>query len=230
MKKSLIMLLLGSLLLTGCDSKDRALYEKYLENGGTKTYAEWKNGTDDSTKNSNVNSISSTKNSNLSQVDANPITKTLRTNEARITDSGRANQQVDICYLSYDLNGLVAAGYIYLKIEITLEAREYDDGYQYLFLYNSSSCQGTIESTIIGDIIPGMTDTISDGLLWSTKFELTSGSKQTSWKDRNFSFYIKTSNVKDNLWLRYGASGDWEDDWGNRNVQITVTPSKNTIS
>ena len=215
-------------MLVACGDNKRELYEKYVSEGGTKTYEEWLNESEEKTNANGVNDgvfDAGVKEEDTGLV-KDEITKTLRTEKAVITDSGRVNQQVDICYLPYDLYKLEEAGYKYLHIKISFVARENDDGYQYIFLYNSSDCQGAVESSIIGDMVPGLKDDVSDGLLWSTRFELGSGKLDTSWVQKEFSFYILTRNVIQNLWIRYGASGNYGDNWSNKEVVITVTPCK----
>ena len=108
-------------------------------------------------------------------------------------------------------------------MDISFEAKEVDDGYQYVFIYNTRSCQGDAEK-ILGDIIPSLKDGENDGLLFSKQFEIGGKGKKTSWENWSFTAITYVEYIKDNIYIRYGASGDWSDTWTNRNVSITVTP------
>ena len=150
--------------------------------------------------------------------------KVVRTSEARINDLGRILQPYDVVYPEFEYNELIAAGYKYFDITITFEAREYYDGYQHIFLYNTSKTQGVIESSFLGALFPSIRDGKPEGLLVSRQFELTSGSRQTNWTLEKWHVRITISSLIDNIWIRYGASGILADDWGNRNVTISMTP------
>ena len=156
-------------------------------------------------------------------VKVEPLELVVRTSEATITDSGRVNQKMDIVYLDYDYPALKALGYIYLDINITFEAREVYDGYQYLFLYNTSKCQSSAES-LAENFVPAAGDGLNQGMLIKEQFEIGPGERKTSWEERHFHYVISTDYMIDDLYLRYGANGILEDTWVNRNVRVTVEP------
>ena len=147
----------------------------------------------------------------------------IRSTEATITDSGRVNQKMDIVYLDYNYAGLEDLGYYWLDVKVTLTAREVNDGYQYLFLYNTSKCQSVGES-LLENFIPSVGDGIKQGMLFKEQFEIGPGYKKTSWEQRDFRFYVYVGNMVDNLYLRYGANGILADTWINKDVKVTVTP------
>lgn len=156
---------------------------------------------------------------------AEPITLTVRTEAAKITDSGRASQKMDKVLLSnyFDVKAAYQAGYTKLNVTLTFEAREIDDGYQYVFLYADSNCKG---NSILDKIVDEIYDPEDPSLLYEYRFEHGGTQKDTKWGEHSFSTTIKTSRLKDDLYIRYGASGKYNDDWQNRNIAITFTLSK----
>lgn len=147
----------------------------------------------------------------------------VRSYEATITDSGRVHQKMDIVYLDYNYGGLQELGYNWLDVRVTLTAREVHDGYQYLFLYNTTVCQSSGES-LLENFIPSVGDSIKQGMLFKEQFEIGPGYKKTSWEERSFHFYVYVGNMVDNLYLRYGANGILSDTWVNKDIRVSVTP------
>ncbi len=147
----------------------------------------------------------------------------VRSYEATITDSGRVNQKMDTVYLDYNYGGLEDLGYYWLEVKVTLTAKEVHDGYQYLFLYNTSKCQSSAES-LLENFIPCVGDDIKEGMLCKEQFEIGAGYKKTSWETRTFRFYVYVGNMVENLYLRYGASGILSDTWINKDIKVSVTP------
>ena len=153
----------------------------------------------------------------------NTLNLDVRSYEATITDSGRVHQKMDIVYLDYNYGGLNDLGYYWLEVIVTLTAREVHDGYQYLFLYNTSVCQSSAES-LLENFIPKAGDSIKQGMLFKEQFEIGPGYKKTSWEERSFRFYVPVGNMVDNLYLRYGANGILSDTWVNKDIKVSVTP------
>ena len=138
--------------------------------------------------------------------------KTIRQSEQTINDSGRMgnpHDRVDFNILyngQYDLDDLKDQGYVTIAIEITMEAREVDDGYQYIFIYD---------------------DTESNTWLAGGRFEIGPDEKQTSYSEFIFYVELELLNIVDNDFvIRYGASGNFDDDWKNKNVSVQIGFSK----
>ena len=102
---------------------------------------------------------------------------------------------MDIVYLDYNYGGLNDLGYYWLEVIVTLTAREVHDGYQYLFLYNTSECQSSAES-LLENFIPKAGDSIKQGMLFKEQFEIGPGYKKTSWEERSFRFYVPVGNME----------------------------------
>ena len=160
------------------------------------------------------------------------ITFQVREKEVSITDSGRKKQQLDIVEISrsadYTLLDLERAGFTYIDVEITLDIREENDGYQYIFLYKDSvlpdeemDLMEFYDKYVFGE----GTDT-DPSLLHAFKHEHGSGEKDTSWKRVTLKKSLRISDLKNDLYIRYGASGKEEDTWKNKNVVVTISPSK----
>lgn len=161
-------------------------------------------------------------------ITADPKIYEVRNDLVKITDSGRKNQQLDIVYLSkdYDYQGLKYAGYTELKIEFTFSIYEIDDGYQYVFLYSDKNCVDTSSlDYFISNKLFGKTPD-DPSLLCSYRFEHGSGYKESTRSNYSFTAYVSLDDMKDDLYIRYGASGNSDDDWYNSNVFIKVTPIK----
>ena len=140
--------------------------------------------------------------------------KSVRTSEYKITDSGRFKQGYDSIRFNdlydgqYDLDRLYSDGYRTLVVEIELEMKEVDKGYQHIFIYDDTS------------------DTT-----WITgcKYSLGGSTKVTSYTNVTFYFESNLANIHNNEFvIRYGVSGDFDDSWKNQNVKIYVGVSKET--
>lgn len=138
--------------------------------------------------------------------------KTVREAEEKIDDSGRMGNPydtVDFNYIyngRYDLEDLKSQGYVTIAIEITMQAKEVNDGYQYIFIYD---------------------DTTDTTLLAGGRFEIGPDKKQTSYSE--FMFYVELELLKiqdNNFVIRYGASGNYDDDWMNKNIEVQIGFSK----
>ncbi len=175
-----------------------------------------------------------TESTDLSEVDeiyakwitAEKKTYNVRSDEVTITDSGRKRQQMDAVNLPYDYDyqGLLYAGYTTLEISLTLEAREQDDGYQYVFLYRGQDCvdTGSVVNIISGALF-GKDDS-DPSLLCGFRFEHGGEGENKNWSSHTFSASISLKDLSEQLYIRYGASGNWGDTWNNRNVVLTVEP------
>ena len=138
--------------------------------------------------------------------------KKVRNAECTITDSGRFKQGYDTVKFNdlydgqYDLDTLYTVGYRTLVVEIEIEMKEIDKGYQYLFIYDDAT-----------------------STTWQTgcKYSLGGGTKVTTFTPITFYFELNLANITNNNFvIRYGASGDSEDNWVNRNVSVYVGASK----
>lgn len=71
-------------------------------------------------------------------------------------------------------------------------------------------------------------DTSDNKLLASEKFELGKGVKQTTYESKTFTFSFSVNDLEDeNIYIRYGASGEKEDDWINKNVKVRIMFTNN---
>lgn len=140
--------------------------------------------------------------------------KIIRKKTVRITDSGRFKQHYDIIKFSdiddaIDLNKLMEEGYHTVSIHIELDVREIYNGRQYIFLFSSPSNSNKY-------LIDTLSFTHSEGK-----------GKSKDWWAHTFS-ELKFENIPiveftDNRFvIRYGASGDWSDDWENKNLKIKL--------
>lgn len=137
-----------------------------------------------------------------------------RSAEKKITDEGRFIHGIyDIIKLDemqYGIRALSQLGFKTVTIEYTAEMKEIDDGYQYIFVYKS-------------------TENNDNHLFQTKKFELNGTSKQKDYTTMTFKFdKIYLSELLDTRMLvfRYGASGAFNDDWMNKNVNIKLTFEK----
>lgn len=136
----------------------------------------------------------------------------IRVTEARITDDGRMKNPYDKISLytlcGYNVPELIKDDYKTVKITVTLDAKEINDGYQYLFLYKGSENNAE--------------------LIQEIKFEHGSGYKDTNFKNYSFTFNkINLSSLSSSfLYIRYGASGNGEDDWVNKNIRVSAVFSQ----
>lgn len=141
--------------------------------------------------------------------DKGSVEYTVRALQATITDDGRDEQQLDTVRIGADfpISDLIRAGYRYLTVKVYMEISEENDGYQYVFIYSNS------------------TSTDEDGLLSEHKYD-HGGSGVTGWSPMIFTSTVAIDDITDSLYLRYGASGDNEDTWYNKNVKVTITATK----
>ncbi len=136
------------------------------------------------------------------------------TDEYIINDDGRFEQDYDninLEWLGLDYNTLVNQGYDYLEISISIFVAEIDDGYQWFFIYNGSD---------------------NDDMMLDSKYiEHGVGYKETGYSCETIIFRISlddlddTNDVADNFFtIRYGASGNYDDDWKNKDLKISIIP------
>lgn len=115
--------------------------------------------------------------------------------EKRITDSGVLNQDKNRCRLYYNYT----SQYKNINVKITLEVKQIDKGYSYIYLYNGNEAR------------PDKCLASSPDLGLKKNGDYTSVSYNTT---------ITTSSIDHDLWILYGASGKGSDDWKKRNVTI----------
>ena len=145
-----------------------------------------------------------------------------------ITDSGRKYQQCDIVRLcdDFDYQGLIFAGYTKFKVTFTFEISEQHDGYQYVFLYKNQNCVDTASlDYFVSNKLYGKTPE-DPTLLSSYRFEHSPGVVDKSWDQYSFTSYIDIADLEKELYIRYGASGKYDDNWLNQNVCLRVEPLK----
>ncbi len=149
-----------------------------------------------------------------------PFTVSVRTDAANITDSGRASQKMDVVFLSdyFDVKAAYSAGYTKLQVTIDFEAKEVDDGYQYVFLYSDTKCKG---NSFFDKVVDEFYDPQDPSLLYEYRFEHGGTGKNTEWGAHSFSASLRMDRLKDDLYIRYGASGQGNDSWQNRNIVVT---------
>ena len=156
----------------------------------------------------------------------------VRDYEVSISDAGRKKQQMDIVEIStsadYTLLDLERAGFTYIEVEITLDIKEVNDGYQYIFLYKDDVLPDTdMDLTeFYNKYVNGESSTEDPSLLHLFKYEHGPGEKDTSWNRVTFRRSLRISDLKDDLYIRYGASGKDDDTWRNQNVSVTITPTR----
>lgn len=139
-----------------------------------------------------------------------------------ITDSGRENQPYDEISLS-NLEKYKELGYTKLNITISLEISEKNKGYQHIFLYNNLGFKDEIfkDYFILKDV---------NGTDCTWELEHSGSDLDTNYKE-----YTVTSNLiisldaiisgetsKDSVYIVYGASGDDNDTWYNKNLKVTI--------
>jgi len=127
-----------------------------------------------------------------------------------IDDDGRFTNPYDFLYFYGDtpqtVSDWIDDGYDAVRIHITIDMREINDGYQYIFVYQNDNDSST-----------------GNELFDSVAIEHGAGYLKTTWDDYTFvSTSINLNDIEDDeLVIRYGASGNYSDDWQNRNVWIT---------
>jgi hypothetical protein len=134
----------------------------------------------------------------------------LRSAQIKVTDAGRFSQPYDLVNFKdsfdIDLDAIKASGFTRIDFKIKLNVKEGDDGYQYIFLYKTISK--------------------SENALDSIKFEHASGRKDTSyWLHSEAELYFNNISIDrfaDSFVLRYGASGNGNDTWYNKELQLKL--------
>ena len=133
---------------------------------------------------------------------------TIRPNTKKsITDSGRMNQWYDKINLNdyFDINELIAQDYTQMDVTITISIAEVDDGYQYVFIYNSTSTSN------------------EDDYQFSIQLEHGPGKLDKTTYDHTMSTSLVTNKFTNGTFvIRYGASGNKDDDWINSNVRVNI--------
>ncbi|MDE5715755.1 MAG: hypothetical protein K2I42_06435 [Anaeroplasmataceae bacterium] len=99
---------------------------------------------------------------------------------------------------------LIEEGYKSLHITVKFRAKEIDDGYQEIYLYDGASSSSRKISTTI--------------------FELTPGKKQTNYSYEEHYLTCKLSEIKsDMVCIRWGAHGKGNDDWLCASVRVLLS-------
>lgn len=146
-----------------------------------------------------------------SSVSSDLITKRTRNDEHTITASGRFKQHHDdftfTNLFNYNIEDLKKAGYKTLNIDLQIDIKEVNNGYQYIMIYAHSASSGE-----------GV-----DGC----EIEHGGTKKDTTYKTYHYSFSIDLNKFnEDVIIIRYGASGKDYDNWKNKNLKIQFTISK----
>lgn len=127
----------------------------------------------------------------------------IRSGEKEHTDDGYNSNYHDTIKLSTLLDGtsistLKAQGYKSVTLTITFDAREVNDGYQYVSLRKDNGVE-----------------------LQNFKFEHVKGKKDTTFKSYQFEVKVNIDDINTtNLYIYYNASGSLADNWINKNVAI----------
>lgn len=136
----------------------------------------------------------------------------IRSLEKKITDDGRFDQIYDTVSLinqNINFDTLESNDYANVYIDIKFMVREQDDGYQYFFIFKNSQ-----ES--------------NDSLIQMTPFEYYPNERKRVYEERFFSLDaipISEFNASSFV-IRWGASGNYEDDWYNYDVYVRVSVTK----
>ena len=157
------------------------------------------------------------------------VTYFVRDSEASVTDAGRDKNILDEVGIkeNFNISDLKLAGYTYLKVRVTMEVREVDDGYQYVFLYKDKNCESTSFSITdaFDEYVMGKEKT-DPSELYVYQYEHDPDAVNTSWGELTFETMIPLSELSEELYIRYDASGSKEDTWVNKNVKVTVDAVK----
>ena len=97
---------------------------------------------------------------------------------------------------------------------VTVNLNEKNDGYQDIYLYDNNSTTSSIVnfSSAYHDY----------GLVDGVVIEHGPGKKDTSAKDYSFVWYVKGSDVKDKMYVRYDSYGTKEDSWVRNFIKIDL--------
>ena len=214
-KRYLALLLTVVVLLSACFVFSACIDGLFGYSSGNSS-----SGSDDSSGSSSGGSQGSTSTKPNVALPTDPITVTVRTETAKITDSGRASQKMDVLLLSdyFDVDAAVSAGYTKLSVTFTFDVRELDDGYQYVFFYADKNCKG---NSFFDKVVDEFYDPADPSLLYEYRLEHGGSKKNTSWGSHTFTTTLKLSRLIDDLYIRYGASGKYNDDWENKNIVVT---------
>ena len=154
----------------------------------------------------------------------------VRESPTTVTDSGRENQQMDAVYVNRDYNftDLKRAGYRYLEVVISLEISEKSDGYQHVFIYKDTNCldSNTSFMDLWDKYIEGQKTDVDPSMLHWQRFDYGGDGVTTEWGRVTVTALLNLEDLKEALYIRYGATGKESDTWENRNVTVTVTPVK----
>lgn len=134
-----------------------------------------------------------------------PTTTTVSSAERTIEDNGdMGNPYCSISYKSltgHTIAEIEEMGYTQMTLTITLDAKEVNDGYQYIALYDGVST--------------------SAKQFGNQRFEHGSGTTDTNYWSHSFTFTINLSDITNSiLCLRFNASGFGSDTWLCKNVRI----------
>jgi len=135
----------------------------------------------------------------------------IRKEAKKITSSGKFNQHFDQVsfdsYFGIDLSKLKQDGYKTINFYIRLDVSEYDNTYEYLYLFTS----------------PAKSD---DYIVSTLSFQHTDGKKDTSWwthYEDELKFENKPLDKFTNYFvIRYGSTSGIFHDWANRNLFIKL--------
>jgi hypothetical protein len=148
-------------------------------------------------------------NNNLNYTNSISIdNQVIRSGEKTITDDGRFNNHYDPVLLSssgYMVSNLIQKGLTHAHVVIEIDVKEVNDGYQYIFLYDNFLTTGNE--------------------LGSYQFEHGPGTKKTTYnlpeEPYTFVFTVSLANLTNSFVIRYGASGNNDDDWKNKNIRVS---------
>lgn len=139
---------------------------------------------------------------------------TYRSSEKTITDASHMNQYCDginIRDWNISVSSLMNIGYQTLVVIFQLDIKEVNDGYQELFLYDGWS------TSALQLVAPYL------------NFEHGPGYQDTNYARYEFYAEIPLSNIIDDLiYIRYGAHGNWGDDWKNKDLSVQLCVSTET--
>ena len=135
----------------------------------------------------------------------------IRASEVIIEDSGRFNNPYDKIDLNeitpYGIDVLEDLGYSKIRLTINIDMKEKNKGYQYLWIYSQYNNNDA-------------------NILWGDALELGGTSLQDYYTTETFSILIDLDKINTTydgtfIYLLFGASGSFGDDWYNKNVVIT---------
>lgn len=137
---------------------------------------------------------------------SNSYNEEIRTTEYKITDSGRMNQPYDIVYFKDKLGAFpqtfMQAGKTKIKITLTHDIKEKNDGYQVIFIFYGL---GELEG-------------------WAAvEYEHTRGDVNKNYGTVSHEFTIDLTFFEYEYFvIRYGARGSGEDTWYTKNLNLKM--------